>query len=138
MESLRFPKPVRRTPPLKAGQHRRKYIRAKRPRRLDGPHSDPAWLTSVRLLPCALLKFDPEHVCRGRIEACHEAKKPGVGMKCADRGGTMPMCAAAHDHWTRHVGFFRGWPKEKRRAWADERIAETTALLLSHGGRRGS
>jgi hypothetical protein len=82
-----------------------------------------------------MLRLNPLHRCRGVIEACHEGPKPGVAMKCSD-ALTLPLCSGAHDEWTRHVGYFKGWPKAARRAWADERIAETTALLLAHGGRR--
>jgi hypothetical protein len=140
--SVAFPKPtpvvrVRKRLRTKTPLRRTRWgIRPRRPRRLDGPGSDPARLAAVRLLPCALLKLHSTHRCEGRIEACHEAKKPGVGMKCPD-SGTMPMCTLAHGWWTRHTGFFKNWPKAKRRTWADERIAEATALLLSHGGRRG-
>jgi len=56
-------------------------------------------------------------------------------MKCPD-AETLPMCTAHHRQWTDHAGVFKGWTKEQRRRWADERIAETTARYLSHGNRR--
>jgi hypothetical protein len=73
--------------------------------------------------------------CAGRTESCHEGRKPGLALKCPD-SQTMPMCSLHHRQWTDHTGVFKGWTKEQRRHWADERIAETTARYLSHGSRR--
>ena len=135
MTAVAFPKPARRVPKLKAGQHRRKYIRARRPRRLDGAGSDPARLSWIHTQPCLLLAFDSDHRCAGRIEACHEGPKPGVAMKCPD-SETVPFCTDGHAQWQQHRGFFRGWPKAQRRDWMDARIAETTSRYLSAGNRR--
>lgn len=111
-------------------------IKARRPRRLDTAQSDPLRISWLHTQTCALLAFDPSHCCSGRIEACHEGRKPGTAMKCAD-SETIPLCSGAHRDWTNHRGFFAGWLKMKRREWADSRIAETTARYLAHGGRRG-
>lgn len=128
-------KPLRRGKPLRA---KRWGIKPRRPRRLDKPQSDPARLEWVRGETCAVWwRVSRRYPCEGRTEACHEGPKPGMSMKCDD-AQTMPMCTAHHRQWTDHVGMFKGWSKERRRAWADERIAETTARYLSHGGRRGS
>lgn len=76
------------------------------------------------------------HACEGRIEVCHEGRTgKGMGTRCPD-SETIPMCTGLHRQWTEHRGWFAGWTKEKRREWADARIAETTALYLSHGSRR--
>jgi hypothetical protein len=75
------------------------------------------------------------HECTGRIEVCHEGPKPGLSMRCPD-SETIPMCTGLHRQWTEHRGWFAGWTKAERREWADARIAETTALYLSHGSRR--
>ena len=78
-----------------------------------------------------------DETCRGRTEAAHEGRKPGVGMKCPD-SETIPLCRRHHGDWTDHVGFFKGWTKAERREWADERIAAATAQYLSHGNRRAA
>jgi len=125
-------------------------IRPRRPRRLDKPQSDPARLEWVREQPCLVPELLLSHGregasalmfsiarCRGRTEACHEGRKPGMAMKCDD-ALTLPMCSAHHRQWTDHTGIFKGWTKEQRRSWADERIAETTARYLSHGNKRSA
>lgn len=127
-----FAKPTR---PEK--ERARKGVRAKRPRRLNRPQSDPARISWLHTQPCVLLQFDSDHLCHGRIEACHEGRKPGTAMKCPD-DQTIPLCSGAHRDWTNHRGFFRGWLKMKRRQWADARIAETTARYLSAGNRRAA
>jgi len=76
------------------------------------------------------------HCCIGRIEVCHEGRTgKGMGTRCPD-SETIPMCTGLHRQWTEHRGWFAGWTKEERREWAEARIAETTALYLSHGSRR--
>lgn len=123
-------------------------VRPRRPRRLDKPQSDPERLAWVREQLCAAW-FPPYETgedaigftttvyahCYGRTEACHEGRTPGMALKCPD-AETMPMCSSHHRQWTDHTGIFKGWTKEQRRTWADERIAETTARYLSHGNRR--
>lgn len=133
------PKPKPRKKPLRPGQHRRTWMRAKRPRRLDGPGSDPARLDWVRTQQCALgvTLFSARQHCAGRTEACHEGRKPGMAMKCSD-AETIPLCQAHHRQWTDHTGHFAGWSKEARRTWADHHIAETTARYLSAGSRRST
>jgi hypothetical protein len=136
-----FPKPVarpkERTPWRRTSrlQAKRWGIRPRRPRRLDGPGSDPARLSWIHTQRCLLVAFDPGHRCEGVIEAAHEGKKPGVAMKCPD-SETVPFCSFAHQQWQKHKGFFRCWPKAQRREWMDARIAETTARYLSTGNRR--
>jgi len=99
----------------------------------------------VATLPCVGEGFFRElgwgdligHDCEGRIEVCHEGRTgKGMGTRCPD-SETIPMCTALHRQWTEHRGWFAGWSKTERREWADARIAETTALYLSHGSRRG-
>jgi len=137
--------PLKRTTPL----GRKGWMRRKRPRRLSGPHADPARMGFVAELPCVGVRaFNGierrrggyvlnTHRCEGRIEVCHEGRTgKGMGTRCPD-SETIPMCTALHRHWTDHSGWFAGWTKEQRRDWADARIAETTALYLSHGSRRG-
>lgn len=134
--------PLKRQTPLRA---KRWGIKPRRPRRLSGPGADPARMGFVAELPCVgVATFDgndfastgDEHKCEGRIEVCHEGRTgKGMGTRCPD-AETIPMCTSLHRQWTEHRGWFAGWSKEKRREWAAERIAETTALYLSHGSRR--
>jgi hypothetical protein len=139
-------KPLRSRSPMKRGAPiaRKTWMRRKTPRRVFT--EDRARLDFVRSLECWVPSRVAGHSnkrswltapCFGRTEACHEGKKPGVGMKCAD-SETIPLCQKHHGHWTRHSGVFVGWTKEQRREWADDRIAETTALFLSHGSRRST
>jgi len=79
----------------------------------------------------------PAHQCTGRVEVCHEGRTgKGLATRCPD-SETIPMCTGLHRQWTEHRGWFGGWTKQQRREWAEARIAETTALYLSHGSRRG-
>ena len=116
------PKPVKRVK-AKKPLARSKPMRNKPPRRLSRPQSDPARLAWVRTLRCAVITGG----CFGTTEACHEGKKPGVGMKCDD-AEAMPMCWKHHLQWTAHQGIFYGWTKAERRRWADGRIADTKAM----------
>lgn len=137
--------PLKRGTPLQA---KRWGIKPRRPRRLSGPHADPARMGFVAGLCCVLaiewpFNWMPAHAgfpwpeCSGRTHVCHEGKTPGTSLRCPD-SETMPMCERHHlNEWGGARGFFRGWTKEQRREWADARIAETTALYLSHGSRRG-
>ena len=71
---------------------------------------------------------------RWGTEADHAGPRP-LGRK-ADDNTAIPMCPKHHDERTDGTGFFKGWTKERMRAWCDEQIAATQARILSHGGRR--
>ncbi len=130
------PKPVaREKKPRRPLRAKRWGIRARRPRRLDTAQSNPARLDWVHYEPCIGIGRIPGHVCRGRIEAAHEGRKPGMGMKCPD-DETVPMDTGLHHDWTNHRGHFAGWTRAERRAWMDPIIAETHARYLSAGSRR--
>ena len=140
--ALKFPKPVprvnRKPSGLKRSYIQRKtWMKRRRPRRLDTAQSNPARLDWVHYEVCIGVGRIPGHVCRGRIEACHEGRKPGLAMKCPD-DETVPMDTQLHRDWTNHRGFFAGWTKAQRREWMDERIAEVQSNWLGHGGRRGT
>lgn len=127
--------PIRRRKPLRA---RRWGIRWRRPRRLDDPRqNDDArrdWTARERCIGAGRIEG---HVCTGRIEVCHEGRKPGVGLKCPD-AETVPMCSGLHRAWTDHARPFRGWSRAERRAWMDPIVAETQARYLSTGNRRAA
>jgi len=90
VSELAFPKPEPRAKAPKA-LRRRRWMRARRPRRLDRAGSDVARLGWIHDQPCLLLSFDHVHRCSGRMEAAHEGPKPGVSMKCPD-SETVPFC----------------------------------------------
>ena len=76
--------------------------------------------------------------CYGRVEAHHAATwKRGLGQKCDDTDA-IALCMGHHSALHRGSGPFKGMDKWQRRAWAEERIAETQARLLSHGSRRSA
>ena len=134
--ALKFakPEPRAKTPkPLR----RKRWMRARRPRRLEDPRqNDDARRDWTAHQQCIGLGRIPGHRCTGRIEVCHEGRKPGVAMKCSDHEA-VPACAGLHRDWTNHAGHFKGWPKEQRREWMDPIIHETEARYLSAGSRRG-
>lgn len=105
---------------------RKTRLRARRPTvRRDGRVRDEAYLAFVRSLPCCVV--DDKH--GGRIDPHHAGERP-AGRK-ADDDTCIPMCRYHHDQWDGpmwHGNPFRTWDHEKRRAWQDERIAETRAL----------
>jgi hypothetical protein len=131
MSSVAFPKPEAKRAPLRAGQHRRKYIRARRPKRLDRAGSDIARLDWTRAQPCML--WGPE--CQGRSEAHHAGKNPGVGMKAGD-ATAVPLCGRHHRQITDKTGRFRSMSREEMRDLQDEWVADAQARYLSAGNRR--
>lgn len=143
------PKPEPRRKPMADGQHRRKYIQHKRPRRLDTAQSQPDRLNWIHTQVCEVrrvqvepglyaIRWKSEAGCHGRIHACHEGeRKPGLALKSSD-SKSIALCREHDKDWTRHEGFFAGWTKEQRREWADERGAAAEALYLSSGSRRAA
>lgn len=67
--------------------------------------------------------------CAGPIDPHHAGRRPGTGMKAADRTA-IPLCRRHHGQVETLAGLpFRLWTKAFRRAWADEQIAHTQALF---------
>lgn len=62
--------------------------------------------------------------CKGPVEA-HHAGRHGVGQKAHD-DTAIPLCMGHHRAWHDNRGPF-DWLNGKRRAWADQLIAETQA-----------
>lgn len=117
---------------------RRSYIKRKRTRRLDDPkQNDEARRDWTAQQECIGVGRIPGHVCTGRIEVCHEGRKPGLALKCPD-SQSVPLCTGLHRDWTDHNGHFRGWKKEQRREWMGPIVDETQARYLSHGSRRAA
>lgn len=134
-----FPKPAPKRPPMKPGQRRRTYVKAKRDGHRGNPNPAPQafakpagraydtpFMAEVRKLPCKL-KGKEGHNCTGRSQADHAGRRP-PGRKCDDRE-TIPMCPAAHDERTNSIGYFKGYDKTRMRNWCDDRIAEVQAKL---------
>jgi len=95
---------------------------------------NPDYVARVQRLPCrARERFSPCTPCRGRIEAHHAGRRPGIAMKAHDET-CIPMC---HQHHVLELhalaGVFRGFTKETLRAWQDREIVETQALLADQG-----
>jgi hypothetical protein len=87
---------------------------------------NPAFLGFVRTLPCCAPGAPRD--CAGWMEANHAGRR-GVGQRSHDEEA-IPLCSEHHRWagWTNHLGPFQGWTRDERRAWADERIAETQML----------
>ena len=133
--SLKRGAPIQR----KTWMARGKAMKKRLPRRLFSADHDQARLDWIRTQDCVVPFTVPgADACNGEIHACHEgARKPGLALKSPD-ALTFAMCH--HHHlagWTDHGGVFKGWSKEKRREWANERGAEAQARYLSSGSRRG-
>lgn len=129
--------PIKRKTRLQA---KRWGIAYKPPRRLSRPDHDQARLDWCFTQPCVVPSTVPNaDACDGEIHPCHEgARKPGLALKSPD-ALTFAMCH--HHHlagWTDHGGVFKGWSKEKRREWANERGAEAWSKYHAHGGRRSA
>lgn len=131
---FKFAKPTPKRKPLKNGQHRRTWMRAKRPRRLDTAQSNPAFLAFVHELPCCAANLGP---CGGPIEAHHAGRKPGIAMKAPD-STAVPICRGHHRAITERRGSFAGKTREDMREIQDDWIGATWGRWLSHGSRRTS
>lgn len=142
--ALKFAKPVRLPKAQKPLRRRARLankrwgIKPRRPRRLDDAiQNDDARRDWTAHQQCIGVGRIAGHRCTGRIEVCHEGRKPGVAMKCSDHEA-VPACTGLHHDWTNHTGHFKGWAKERRREWMDPIIDETEARYLSAGSRRGT
>lgn len=88
------------------------------PRRVTRPGvgRDRWYLAWVRTLPC-LLEAE-SYSCNGPVHAHH------AGPKRLDRTA-VPLCMVHHDQWHSANGYFRGWERNARRAWAEIAISVT-------------
>jgi len=87
--------------------------RSPRPRDAD-------YLTSVRQLGCCVASSD----CIGDAQSHHAGVRPGIALK-ADDYTAIAFCVYHHDVWHAASGPFKTMDKAARRAWCDDRIAET-------------
>lgn len=116
-----FPKPAPRIKPPRSRLGKRQTERR------SGRDRDPLYLAKVRRMVCACIKAFPGHVCEGLVEADHQGPRP-LGRKCHDHEA-VPMCQRAHHDRTNYIGPFKNFTAAEMRAWADQRIAETRALI---------
>jgi hypothetical protein len=111
---------------------RKAPIRRRPPRRLKGPGSDPAYLESVRSLPCVARQlgayWGPTHA--------HHAL--GIAHK-RDDSTAVPICMTHYSHWRDHNGVFTLWSRDKRQEFALLAIGLTRATLAGRttGATRG-
>jgi hypothetical protein len=73
--------------------------------------------------------------CSGGFAEADHAGRHGLGQKCAD-DETIPMCNRHHRERTDRVGYFKGWPLERVRAWLDgwiTKIRDRYARLQAAG-----
>ena len=89
---------------------------------------DPAYLASVRQLPC-LLGVPGVH-CYGRTHA-HHAGRGSMGKKAPD-DTAVPLCLKHHQDWHGASGYFKEMGQEARREWAEEAIMKTRAMLAPY------
>lgn len=93
-------------------------------RRVEASPTDTAYQAFVRGLPCILALHGG---CQGDVEAHHAGVKPGRGMK-APASSCIPLC---HKHHIGELhglmGFFKGWTRDRLRAWQDAWIEATQA-----------
>jgi hypothetical protein len=90
-----------------------------------GRARDTTYLLWVKTLRCSA-RGVPGHECAGVIEADHAGRRP-LGRKCDD-DQAVPHCALAHRQRESFAGPFRGWTRERMRAYLDAAIEETQAL----------
>lgn len=117
-----FPKPA---PRVKAAPARLKgsRIKAKPPRRLFGPDSDPAYLAFIREQPCDGIELFPGHVCLGPVDPDHLRNHTGIGRKEHDHT-CIPKCRLGlHRQWTDRTGPFKDWSNERRLEFHLQRMA---------------
>ena len=97
-----------------------------------GRKRDKEYLAAVHELTCILRRAG---TCWGNLEANHVGERP-LGRKCDDTQ-TVPMCTDHHRQWTDNEGYFHGWTKELRRAWAEWAIENTRAAVALLDGYKG-
>lgn len=112
-----------------------------RPRRQNSHRADEwkrcePFLRWLRRLPCFLSVHAPDHVCEGKVRACHFDPwgDKGVSTKVAD-AASLPMCDAAHAEQTDVLG----WPAFQRKYAFDGGHVVTaywTEWLSTPAGRR--
>lgn len=89
-------------------------------------NEDPAYTAWLRTQPC---QAPGPHDCRG-VEIHHppHRRATGLGARRAHDHHAVRLCVTSHVHGVHALrGPFKGWTRERVRAWADERAAENRA-----------
>jgi len=102
-----------------------------KPRRQNSHRADswkrvPGYLQWLRGRACFLASHDKQHVCGGKVRACHFDPwgDKGVGTKVSDQA-CMPMCDDGHAEQTDVLG----WPEFQRKYEFDGRDVVTAYWL---------
>jgi hypothetical protein len=70
-------------------------------------------------------------VCGTRQDViAHHMTGGGMGMKAAN-SDTIPLCRAHHEDFHALTGRFKGWQKDRLRAWQQDLVDHTQRLLTS-------
>jgi hypothetical protein len=85
---------------------------------------DRVYMDRVRSMPCIAGSIGG---CFGRMEAHHAGLRHVNAI--ADDSTCVPLCQQHHRQFTDHTGPFKTWTRDERRAWQDEAITETRAVL---------
>ena len=94
-----------------------------RPRRKNSGRANvlkraPGFLSWLRSRQCYISTIDPQHICEGKVRACHFDPwgDKGMASKVSDRAA-LPMCDGAHREQTDVLG----WPKFQEKYGFDGR-----------------
>lgn len=130
--------PIKRRTPLAPGKPPRRKAWPKRKRstkRKSERVIDVEYREIVKTLPCRVAVTMPQYArdCYGPIDPDHQGKKTAMGQKCDDTL-TAPMCRKHHGEREDYAGPFKGWTGDQMRAWLDEQIGATAALVAEAKG----
>lgn len=106
---------------------RKRITNARRNKYRDRPRHF-SYMGWVKAQPCMMMPYGG---CHGVVEADHAGLDRGVGMKAHDNT-CVPLCSQHHHDRHNFTGPFRGFDKERMRAW------RTTAVELTQETARRS
>jgi hypothetical protein len=110
---------LRRKTPIRAS---RKPLRPRSVRRPEPAPEDRERLAWLRSLPCC---GPGPHL--GAVAPHHETHGRGLGQRSSHQDA-IPLCWGCHRAFHDASGPFRGWDRERRRAWQAEQVARHRAL----------
>lgn len=114
----------------------RSRMRRRKPKGQPAERRDEAFKAFVRTLPCCapVAYFDRHtYACLGvttcGVSPCdpHHEHGDGLGMKTHDRT-CIPLCRFHHDDCEAKRGVFKGWDRERMKAWHRAESARVVAL----------
>jgi len=107
--------------------------RLKRKTKYARRERDFEYMKWVKTQPCLLAGVEGAGPCTGVVEADHAGLERGIGMKAPD-DTCIPLCSGHHLDRHACTGFFRGRPKDWKRAWRVNAIAVTRTRYEEIGG----